>query len=91
MGAISEQTAGDAAHATAVSVMNKVTLGTAGGTVLLGMTANELAALTGAVCAVLTLLISSAMTWHFKTKELELKREALRQHVEIEGEEDRHA
>lgn len=87
---IDDSTAGDAVHATAVNIMNKVTLGTAGGTVLLGLTANELAALTGAVCAVLSLLISSAMTWHFKNKELELKREALHQHAEIEDEEGRH-
>ena len=59
-----------------------ITYTAAGGTVLAGMTANELAALGGLVVAILAMIINAAITWHFKAQHLEIAR----RRAEIEDE-----
>lgn len=53
----------------------KATYMAAGGTVILGLTANEVAALGGLLVAFLAMVVNAAITWHFKYEHLKLSRE----------------
>lgn len=53
----------------------KATYMAAGGTVILGLTANEVAALGGLLVALLAMVVNAAITWHFKSEHLKLARE----------------
>lgn len=50
----------------------KATYMAAGGTVILGLTANEVAALGGLLVAFLAMVVNAAITWHFKSEHLKL-------------------
>lgn len=54
----------------------KATYVASGGAVILGLTANEAAALGGLLVAFLAMVINAAMNWHFKSQHLKLAREA---------------
>lgn len=53
----------------------KATYMAAGGTVILGLTANEIAALGGLLVAFIAMIVNAAITWHFKSEHLKLARE----------------
>ena len=53
----------------------KATYLAAGSTVILGLTANEIAALGGLVIAFVAMVINAAITWYFKSQHLKLARE----------------
>ena len=53
----------------------KATYMAAGGTVILGLTANEVAALGGLLVAFLAMVVNAAITWHFKSEHLKLASE----------------
>lgn len=53
----------------------KATYVAAGGTVILGLTANELAALGGLLVAFIAMLVNAFINWHFKSERLKLARE----------------
>lgn len=53
----------------------KITYATAGGTVLLGLTANEFAAIGGLLVAVLALLVNAGINIYFKRQHLRIARE----------------
>ena len=53
----------------------KATYMAAGGTVILGLTANEVAALGGLLVALLAMVVNAAITWHFKSEHLKIARE----------------
>lgn len=53
----------------------KATYMAAGGTVILGLTANEVAALGGLLVAFIAMVVNAAITWHFKSEHLKLSRE----------------
>ena len=52
-----------------------ITYTSAGGAVLMGMTANELAALGGLIVAVVAMILNAAITWYFKSQHLKLARQ----------------
>lgn len=56
------------------AVVSKITYAGSATAFIGGMTANEFAAIGGLVVAVLALVINTAMSWHFKSKHLELAR-----------------
>ena len=63
------------------AVTSKVTYGAAGSALLFGLTANELAAVSGIVVAALALIINTATSWYFKSQHLKLARDTARQEV----------
>lgn len=56
-------------------VAQKATYGAAGGAFVLGLTANEAAALGGLAVAFLAMLVNAGINFYFKKKHLELARE----------------
>lgn len=54
------------------AVSQKVTLVSSGGAVFLGMTANEAVAIGGFLVALLSMIISSTITYYFKSQHLKL-------------------
>ena len=65
----------------------KLTYAAAGSALLFGLTANELAAVSGIVVAVLALIINTATSWYFKSQHLALAREVARKELEEAGDE----
>lgn len=61
-------------HAAEVAAQ-KATYAAAGGTLVLGLTANELAALGGLFIAAISMLISAGISFYFKWQHLKLARE----------------
>jgi len=67
------------------TVASKVTYAASATAFVGGMTANEFAAIGGLVVAVLALIINTAMSWHFKSKHLEIARQNAYRNDEASG------
>lgn len=50
----------------------------AGGAVYFGLTANEIGIFGGLIIGLLGLIVKSLITWHFKNRELDLTKDALK-------------
>lgn len=64
---------------------NKATYAASGSAVLLGLTANEVAALGGLAVAVLAMLVNAGITIYFKWQHLKLARERVADQDEASG------
>lgn len=53
----------------------KATYFAAGSSVILGLTANEIAALGGLLVAFIAMVVNALMTWYFKSQHLKLARD----------------
>lgn len=71
--------------APAEAVATKITYAGSATAFFGGMTANEFAAIGGLVVAVIALVVNTAMSWHFKSKHLEIARQSMHSDGEASG------
>lgn len=65
----------------AVATVNKLTYGASGGAVILGLSANEAAAIGGLIVAIIALFINAGTNWYFKSQHLKLAKKRLASEV----------
>lgn len=59
----------------AEAIAAKATYAASGGAILLGLTANEVAAIGGLIVAFIAMIVQAAISWHFKSQHLKLARD----------------